>query len=122
MKGFIITAILFIALIVSIILNCEFVNTVHDDMHSIVAKLSNEPNLENEKTIKALKEYWDRNNTLLSVSVSFREIDNLSNAIDSLYAANKSQNTAHFLLYKELTQNAIDAIMRLEKFSIKNIF
>lgn len=122
MRGFIITSGLFIALIVTIIFNYGYVNKVHNDMHQMVAELSNEPTEENTDLIQKLIDYWEKKNILLSVSVSFREIDNLSNALDSLYAANKSEDIAQFMIYKELAQNAIDAIMRLERFTIDNIF
>ena len=91
-------------------------------MHSMVEQLSNMPSNKNEEIIVSLKQYWDSKNTLLSFSVSFREIDDLSNKLDSMYAANQSGNTSQFLISKELLQNAIDAIMRLERFSVKNMF
>lgn len=122
MKGFIITVALSITLMVCIIINYNFVNKVHDTMHSMVEQLSNMPSNKNEEIIVSLKQYWDSKNTLLSFSVSFREIDDLSNKLDSMYAANQSGNTSQFLISKELLQNAIDAIMRLERFSVKNMF
>ena len=122
MRGFIITLALFILLISGIIANYSYVNNVHDSMHRLVAQLSNTPSKTNEALLQKLSNYWNNKSTLLSISVSFREIDNLTNAINSLSAANQSGDVAQFLIYKEQTQNAIDSIMRLEKISIKNIF
>ena len=121
MRGFIITTFLFIALLVCIFLNYNYVNSVHTTMHEIVYELSEDPCEENDIIISKLQEYWDSKNTTLSISVSFREIDDLSDAIDSLSAANKVRDTTQFSIYKELVKNAIDVVIRLEKFSIKNI-
>ena len=90
-------------------------------MHQMVNELTDEPSALNSQLIRNLKEYWENKNTLLSISVSYREIDNLTNAIASLSSANEAGDISQFSLYKVLTQNAINAIMRLEKISTKNI-
>lgn len=121
MKGFVITLILFIILSITIISNYAYVNKVHDNMHEMLNELTDEPSEENGVIIQKLIEYWKNKSTLLSISVSYREIDNLTNAIAALSSANESGDVSQLLLYKVLTQNAINAIMRLEKISIKNI-
>lgn len=121
MKGFIITTCIFGGLLICIFLNFNYVNTAHSTMHEIVDELSDKPCQENNIIISKLQEYWDSQNTILSISVSFREIDDLSDAIDALSAANKIGDTSQFSIYKQLVENAIDSVIRLEKFSIKNI-
>lgn len=121
MKGFIITTCIFLGLLICIFLNFNYVNTVHSTMHEIVDELFDKPCEENNSIISKLQEYWDKKNTILSISVSFREIDDLTNAIDSLSAANKIGDAIQFSIYKELVENAIDAVIRLEKISVKNI-
>ena len=122
MKGFIFTVSLFIILVVLIISNYFFVNEVHDHMHSKVNELDTAPSDKNSKLIIELKDFWESNKAMLSISVSFREIDDLSNALDAVYAANSTQNAVQLSINIELLQNAIDAIMRLERISIENIF
>lgn len=122
MKGFIITTCLFVSVLICIFLNYNYVNSLYDTMHEMISQLSNEPSEENTAIIENIKKNWKKKKSLLSISVSFREIDDLSNAIDSLFAANETKNSTQFSIYKELTQNAIDAIMRLERISIENIF
>ena len=121
MKGFIITTCIFLGLLTCILLNFNYVNTVHRTMHEIVDELSDNPCEENEIIIAKLQEYWKSKSSILSISVSFREIDDLANAVDSLSAANKIGDTTQFSIYKQLVKNAIDAVIRLEKISIKNI-
>ena len=121
MKGFIITTCIFLGLLICIFLNFNYVNTVHSTMHEIVDELSDTPCKENNIIISKLQEYWDSKNTILSISVSFREIDDLTDAIDALSASNEIGDITQFSIYKQLVENAIDTVIRLEKFSIKNI-
>ena len=121
MRGFIITSCLFVSLLICIFINYNYINTVHSTMHEMVAELSAEPSEYNDGLIKELQEYWDKKSTIISISVSFREIDDLTNAIDSLSAANQRKDSTQFAIQKELVENAINAVIRLEQFSIKNI-
>ncbi len=121
MKEFIFTIFLFIILLASIILNCIYVNSIHDFMHNKVNEISTTPCKENEDLINELIAYWEDKKILLSISVSFSQIDDLSNALDSLYASNSAEDITQLSINIELLQNAIDAIMRLEQFSIENI-
>jgi hypothetical protein len=83
--------------------------------------LTENPSAENEIYIQKAQAYWERSKIILSLSVNNKEIDNLSNALDSLALANKLGATLEFLLYKELFENAIEGIFRLERFSVENI-
>lgn len=121
MRGFVITTCLFIILILSIVLNYNFVREVHSEMHRLANNIVPNKQAENKKIIEELYKYWDENNTLLSVSVSIREIDELSTVLDCLSAANEIGDVLQTAIYKERLQNAIDAIMRLEIISIKSI-
>ena len=121
MRGFITTSVLFILLLIGMVLNYFFVNEVHDHMHSLVKMISTDDIKKNESVIIELQNYWDKKNAFLCLSVSFREIDELSCSLDSLEAANKNYDKVQIAIYKEHLQNDIDAIMRLERISIKNI-
>ena len=121
MKGFILTLILFTLLIASIIINCFFVNNVHKDMHELVDKVSPYPSEENEALIKQIEKLWDERKKLLSISVSFSEIDKVTNSIDALSASNQSKDATQIAINIKLLQNAIDTLKRLEMFSVENI-
>ena len=121
MKGFILTLILFTLLIASIIINCFFVNNVHKDMHELVDKVSPYPSEKNEALIKQIEKLWDERKKLLSISVSFSEIDKVTNSIDALSASNQSKDATQIAINIKLLQNAIDTLKRLEMFSVENI-
>lgn len=121
MRGFIITILLFLALVACIIINYNYVNGVHGEMYDLASKLTREPSKENEEIINELSEYFESNVTFLEISVSARDIDNLINAIDCLYASNSSGNEVQLAINIEVLLNAIDVIKKLETLSLKNI-
>ena len=121
MKGFVLTLIIFALLISGIVINCIFVNKVHKDMHELVDKVSPSPSEGNEVLIKQIEKLWDERKKLLSISVSFSEIDDITNRIDALFASNQSKDAVQIAINIELLQNAIDTLKRLEMFSIENI-
>ena len=121
MKGLIISTSLFLLLVIGVIANSFYANTVHDDMHAMVYEISHTPSPENATQINKIKEYWERHKTLLSISVSFDYIDDLTNKLDALEQANSSFDKTQLAINIELLQNSIDAIIRLENIKIDNI-
>ena len=90
-------------------------------MHELVDKVSPSPSEGNEALIKQIEKLWDERKKLLSISVSFSEIDDVTNRIDALFASNQSKDAVQIAINIELLQNAIDTLKRLEMFSIENI-
>ena len=121
MKGLIISALIFVLLIVGTIINCFYVNHVHTQMSQMVSSISQMPCYENTVLICELKEFWSHHKSILSVSVSYDYIDDLTNKLDSLEQSNKSEDATQLAINIELLQNAIDAIIRLENIKIDNI-
>ena len=121
MKGLIISTSLFLLLVIGVIANSFYANTVHDDMHAMVYEISHTPSPENATQIDKIKEYWERHKVLLSISVSFDYIDDLTNKLDALEQANSSFDKTQLAINIELLQNSIDAIIRLENIKIDNI-
>lgn len=121
MKGLIVSTSLFLILIVGIIANSIYANSVHDDMHEMVSKISHTPCTENTQIIEEIKEYWEHNKSILSISVSFDYIDDLTNKLDAVQQANHSLDKTQLAINIELLQNSIDAIIRLENIKIENI-
>ena len=121
MKGFIITLILFALMLGIIMLNFYFVDKSVNDMQKRVEDLQPIPCAENALIIDELDKNWDKFNIWLSLSVSYEEIEELTNMIDATKAANETNDIEQFKIHVNLLLNAIEEIGRLEKFSIKNI-
>ncbi len=121
MKGFVITTILFIILLIIISLNLFFMEKTITTMENEVKLLKEFPCEENEEIINNLLNNWEKNSIWMGLSVSYNDIEELTDIIDSLKAANRSDNIIQFQINVELLLNAIEELGRLEKFSIKNI-
>lgn len=121
MKGFIITLILFAILISIVIINSFYVNNIINDIKNEITSLKTIPCEENAIIIKQIKSKWEKDSIWVSLSVSYEDIEELTDMIASLEASNSVKDYNQFKLYYELILNSIKDIGRLERFSVKNI-
>ena len=121
MRGFIITLILFAILISIVIINSFYVNNIINDIKNEITSLKTIPCEENAIIIKQIKSKWEKDSILVSLSVSYEDIEELTDMIASLEASNSVKDYNQFKLYYELILNSIEDIGRLERFSVKNI-
>lgn len=119
MKAFIISALLFSLLIALIIGNAIYVHRVSEQIRN---KLDVLDQSNAEETLSYLEEYWQRHQPYIGLSVSYRELDHLSELLLSLRASSETQNEQDFELYRKIAIDAADELSRLERFSIENLF
>ena len=84
--------------------------------------LSSAPCFENESLILEAKKYWESQNTLIELSLNYRDIIEVSNSIDAILAANNSNDDSELKINIKKFKNAVKSIIRLEKIEISNIF
>ena len=121
MRGLIISICLLLAVGLCMTANRCYMANIQSELDKFTSSLSDVPCKENEKLIQEAQEYWDSVKTILSLSVNFKLLDDFSNTLDSLLAANNVGSIEKFAVYKKLCENSIDAIFRLEKFTLENI-
>lgn len=121
MKGLIIALILFVLLLGVIFLNFSFVNKSTDYMKEKVEMLFPFPCTENEALIQEIEDNWKKISKVLSLSISYGYIEELTDMIDATKAANETQNIEQYKIHVNLLFNAIEELGRLEKLSISNI-
>lgn len=121
MRGLIITLILFVILISIVIINSFYVNNIINGIKNEITTLKLVPCEENAIIIKQIKSDWEKDSILISLSVGYEDIEELTDMIVSLEASNSAKDYNQFKLYYELLLNSIEEIGRLEKFSVKNI-
>lgn len=121
MKGFIITSVLTLILILCLYFNWSYVNSVTNEVMAILETISEFPSDDNEEKIKKLEEYWNSQKIPMRLSVNYREIDEITNLISSIKAANESEDSSQLSIHINLLHNAISSITRLEKVSIENL-
>ena len=121
MRGLIITLILFAILISIVIINSFYVNNIINGIKNEITALKSFPCEENAVIIKQIKSDWEKDSILISLSVGYEDIEELTDMIVSLEASNSAKDYNQFKLYYELLLNSIEEIGRLEKFSVKNI-
>lgn len=121
MKGFIITSLLTLILMVCIFINWSYVNSVSNTMLELIKSISNSPSDKNDEIIRNIQDYWKSQILAMKLSINYREIDEISNLIDTIQTANESNDSSKLAINIELLKNAIEKIIQLEKISIHNI-
>ena len=71
--------------------------------------------------LEELEAFWQKNRSWIALSVSFRELDHVSELIVQLRWANEIGDDAEFLRYRLLLQEAIEELSRTERLSIENL-
>ena len=77
MKGFIITSILSIILMILLFINWSFVNSVTDTMLEFIQNVSTVPSPENEQILNEIEEYWESKASLMKLSANHKDIDEI---------------------------------------------
>ena len=74
-----------------------------------------------DEIILNIQDYWESQILPMKLSINYREIDEISNLIDTIQTANESNDSSKLAINIELLKNAIEKIVQLEKISIHNI-
>ena len=120
MKSFAISLCVFTALLLTILLNCLFVDRTMDTLEAALAAL---PSCnEAAEGVAALEAYWDKSHNELSFSISFDEMREMDDCLVQLRIAAKAGNSYEFELARALGFDAIRHMRRLERFSWDGIF
>ena len=119
MKAFWASVILFAVLIACIWANAVYMQKTAQAMHSLSAKL-NEPQ-QREATLAKLEEAWENSRTVFSLTVGYRELDRFDEILTQLRWAYESKNAAEFTRFHRLLEDAIDELIRTERFEIENL-
>ena len=121
MRSFIITLSIFLVLLICIGMNYFFIHNVHDQMMIYSTSLALNPCEENQLIILEAQKYWNSKITLIYLSLSNKDVTEISNCIDAVLASNRCEDEVELNINIEKLKNAVQSIIRLEKFQIDNI-
>lgn len=117
MKTITVTICVFLALCVLMVANYNYIHKKTAELTSLVLSLDYEDPEDCRKTLDKTRQLFDEASRIFSLTVSFREIDYLSESLISLSSSLESRNESDFVRFKALLVDAIDGIARLERLS-----
>ena len=120
MKAWIASLVLFLALIALMAFNANYVHRVSAHVCATADALSFEDE-STANTLDELEKYWQQHRPYLALSISYRDLDHLCEALISLRSAYDMQNASDFELYRRIVSDSAAEIARLEKFSVENL-
>ena len=121
MKAWIVSLCLFALLLGAIIGNAVYVRHVAAHVESEARMLSFD-DAQTDGRLSALEAYWERHRPYVALSIGYRELDHLSEALIGLRTAYDTKASADFTLYRRLTADAAQEMARLERLSVENLF
>ena len=122
MKSFIITLIIFSALLGTIATNFFYINKVGDELKEKAETLDISNIEECKAQLDELYLYWKDNETMISFSVSYTELNCVDDNITKMMTYLEHNDIVNFECYRASLLNAIEEMRRLEKLLLKNIF
>lgn len=120
MKAVWISLILFALLLIGTVLNVWYIHQTADHFYKAAEDLAI-PEMR-DATLSELEAFWERQEPLISLTVSFRELDHFGEIIAQLRWAQEIGDDAEFSRYRALLIDAVEELMRTEKFSVENLF
>lgn len=119
MRSFITTLILFAIMIAVIFLNGSYVRQTSLRLEEFVSDdfFEHDP----ERAIESLDEFWQKNSSLISISVGYRELDRISELIIDLKMYFRFGDTNSVIKTRALIADAANDLSRLEKFNLENL-
>ena len=122
MKSFIITLIIFSTLLGIIATNFFYINKVGDELKEKAETLDISNIEECKAQLDELYLYWKDNETMISFSVSYTELNCVDDNITKMMTYLEHNDIVNFECYRASLLNAIEEMRRLEKLLLKNIF
>ncbi|MBE6590338.1 MAG: DUF4363 family protein [Ruminococcaceae bacterium] len=122
MKSFITTLILLSSVLLLSLLNCRYVNAVADDLYTMIDEL---PPIGDARTLQAakeIKEFWEKEEMLVELTVSYPFVDRISEQAALLAASAQAKDLYGFESARTLLFDAVKDMRRAEQFSFENLF
>ena len=120
MKAVWISLVLFCLLLGGTALNVWYIHKTAAHFYEAAEALSVPE--DREATLTELENFWERQEPLISLTVSFRELDHFGEIIVQLRWAQELGDEAEFLRYRALLVDAVEELIRTEQFSVENLF
>lgn len=121
MKGFAVMLVIFMLMTGVLIVNYIYINNVADRLYAMTSQV---PGIGEEgcyKQLSLIDEYWQNNHDTVGLSVSFIELNRVSDGITAMKSYAISGDSTQLECTRELLLNAIHEMSRLEAFTIGNI-
>ncbi len=117
MKAFVISLTALIVMILLIITNAIYISNKSQEFYTLASLLTPETNNE----FITLYDEWKKAESIFSISISHKDIDNLNIALSVLKEKYENKEDDGFYEYKALLMNYIKEIKDKEAFALDNI-
>ncbi len=122
MKTFIFSLIVFALMLTGIIINYFYINKVSDKLYVMTSEAPAAGDEGCYAALSQIDEYWQKNHDIVRLSVSFIELNSVSDAIVSMKSFAETGEESEYENSRQILLNAIHEMRRLESFKLSSIF
>lgn len=122
MREIIIASVLLVILLTGITVNNRFINDFYESALLSVKKMPPAGFEGCYDAVCALDEYWSEKKSAVSFSVSYDDVERITEKIRLLKAAALADDSVEFELQREQLTTALEHAARLERISFESIF
>ena len=119
MRSVVISLFLFALLVFLTAVNVKFIGDSEKYIVSLAEEMANESG--REDALSSLEDFWNRRKDIIGLTVSYTQLDRMSEMLVCARCAYDAKNEHEFQKYRALIIDAAEGISRTEKFSIGNI-
>lgn len=116
-----IALLLFLAMLGGIVWNGFYVHGVAADLSSELSALPADPSPDLVDRVSALRDGWDARVGIVGLSVGYTVLDRVGEQLALLVAACRSGDVLGYRQAIALLSDALDDLVRLERFSVENL-
>jgi hypothetical protein len=109
-------------MLAGIIVNFFYINKVSDKLYVMTSEAPAAGDDGCYAALSLIDEYWQKNHDIVRLSVSFIELNLVSDCIVSMKSFAKSGEEAEYENARQILLNAIHEMRRLESFKLSSIF
>lgn len=121
MKAFVISLIIFTLMLTGIVINNIYINNVADELTVMVGNIPRADKDGCYSEASRINEYWEKHQALIGMSVSFVELNRVSDNITALLVYADEKDVTEFECSKKLLLNSIAEMRRLESLEFDDI-
>lgn len=122
MREIIIASVLLVILLTGITVNNQFINDFYESALLSIKKMPPAGSEGCYDAVCALDEYWSEKKSAVSFSVSYDDVERITEKIRLLKAAALADDPVEFELQREQLTTALEHAARLEHISFESIF
>jgi len=122
MKSFLISIILLSAIIIGVVFNSIYVNSITSEMLTLIDKLPDAPDKNDISMLSDLQETWQKNFNFINLTINSDYTHEITVSLNALSSYIETESKTEYSAARAKLRDSVLRLQKNESFSICNIF